>query len=545
LINDFVSILPSAIIPFAIIFFTFFDLKSNTYFTQHPDFHWYAKFCQGIWESGNENNFGESNILFPESHNGVTPYHYFELWLTILFGNIFSISFVKSLLLIVCPLIQTACILGVLELFALYKLNKNISISIILAATLLFVTPIYFNFYENFELMKYTEGLKITSPFGIGRKYSIIVAFGLLSVVLFLKDYKASALIVLISLPVVYIGTLPGICIGTFLFFMILGIYKRSFYYLKIGFLSTIPSLIVLLFYWFLTLNITQSHLKSESVFTEVINGKLTFYDLKLRFFTAFFPIVRLFIMSIPYFLILASFIFFLKQKFSLKEKTILLVVTSTIVSGAAAAGLALNLPHSNQFFYNVIPLYNVLIVLLIISKILIQNTKWKYVLLFPIAFFMIYSTISHLKFQNNNFTSIDYNFKINFKRIITKILENETHPRIGYLLENDSNFDHTIEQHLSPVAFTRFADSRPIAVCLNRCLDLNKYENSMWPFWFYCKNNSTLDYPSLVNRFIKKFNFQFLCLPTSKLPLIKFPYRTLTRDQGYVFIKVHYKKNS
>ena len=519
---------------FSIVCLSVFDFTTSSFQIQHPDFHWYAKFSHGMYFSGHENSIGDMNHFFPKELDGMSPYHYFELWINAFFANLFSISYVNSLLLITYPILQFTCFLGVSEIVKNFHNHKsNYFLITLISFGLLFVSPIYFDFYENYELLKYGKAICHSNPMGFSRKYATIFIFGVLSMFLYLKNREKESLIFLSLIPVLSIGTLPGTLIGLFLFFTAKAIISKSWKYLLYGFLLTIPSILILTVYKINALEATAGHIEENSILVDFLNNRLNY---KAHFFAIIFPLARVLLFFSPFFLILV--IFSLKKRIDNREMEFLFLGLSVLFSGALSAGLALKLLHSNQLLNNILPLINVVVITFICSKIIDFEKTYKILILSPLILYHLVLTYSYLNQENHNFSDSKIAFSQFFKNKIIASIKTKRQPKIGYIFEDDSFFNMTIEQHQTPLAFANFSNSQPIVTNLNKCSSFEGYDNFYWPFNFYCQKRKNLSYREQLNGFVNQFRIDYLLISKNRLSEILSPYKIVANEKNVYFVK-------
>jgi poly(A) polymerase len=88
---------------------------------------------------GNENKEMLKNFMFPEMFEGVSPYHYFELWLTGFFSTLYNISSLKIILLVTYPILKGTFLIAIFSVFEQFGILKF--------KHYLFDYKIYNNFY--------------------------------------------------------------------------------------------------------------------------------------------------------------------------------------------------------------------------------------------------------------------------------------------------------------------------------------------------------------------------------------------------------------
>jgi hypothetical protein len=158
-----------------------------------------------------------------ESHNpevfhkvSLTPYHYFELWLNALLSEFSGITSLISLKLITIPLLQSIVFFGYIEFLKPYNIGKLQYWLFALLATL----------FSGFQpwFYKFIPLLSESDTFLIGfftPKVLCIIIFIQAILILYTKNKKDHAVLVLSCLPMVSIATAPGILIGSCCFLVI------------------------------------------------------------------------------------------------------------------------------------------------------------------------------------------------------------------------------------------------------------------------------------------------------------------------------------
>jgi hypothetical protein len=500
---------------------TFFQNESFIYQNQHPDFLWYAKFAEGIFHSGNENYFGDCNLLFPIKFNGQNPYHYFELWLNSLIANWFSISNLKCLLLITFPTLQLICVLGISELISTLS-GKKVSIftRIPLSLLFLYVSPFYFSFYENFELLNYNPGICNTSPLGFGKKYAPVFLFLLSSLLLYINKRKKEALIVITFLPILSIGVLPGISFGFFTYFIFQFYLTKQRKELKNAFFSIIPSISILVYYQINTLQVTDTVIQNENFIAIISKNGLDINLIKTFVFRLIFPFIRVIFFSLPYLVLIFTLFKVNKIKFTNLDFKLVMITLLILSGGTIGATIAYDLPDSGQLLYNVLPALNLLIIYFLIKSISKHNYLPTIIIMLFIGLINYYNNSTYLAKQNQTHESLSRNFSSIFKNNILSEIDKTENPKIGYFYEKNISFPIDYELGKSPIVFTKYSKKNPLTVCLNDPSKKDKsYYNSMWPFYIFWEKDKT-SYASSINRFVEEFNITHLLIPKDTMVL-------------------------
>jgi hypothetical protein len=299
------------------------------------------------------------------------------------------------------------------------------------------------------------------------------------------------------------------------------------------GFLATIPSILILILYKINSLDATAGHIEENSILADFIQNRLNY---KAHFFAFIFPFTRTILFYSP--ILLTILIFSTKQRCEDRERDLLLISICILFSGAFSAGLALKLLHSNQLLNNILPLINVAVLTFICAKMIDFVKMYKILVLSPIIVYLLVLTYSFLNQENHNFSDSKISFSQSFENKILASIELKKQPKIGYMFEDDSFFNMTIEQHRTPLAFANFSNSQPVITNLNKCSSFEGYDNFYWPFNFYCQKRKNLSYDEQLNRFIDKYNIEYLLIPEERLVDLDFHYQIITKENKLVFIK-------
>ncbi len=367
------------IIPVIIIQFLLqFDLSKFTPFLPSADILEYATFANSMAQYGNENKYEALSHLYPHLFSGISPYHYYEIWFTSLLGNITGKSYALLLQLVVYPYLIWLFILGILSVFEHY--TSKISIKVYaLCFLLLFIGPVYLSIYESifndgdfFSSTVFTVPgfVKQTLAFSYyGQKHLPVYIFGILSFLfLFRQNYTSSILIGLLT-SVCSFGTFPGVFGAFGLLFLFKKELQTKFNFIIFLMIGLISVLIMSSFKLGINPEISQK--------TFYFHDFLKYLNLKgeiLRIFTKIAgPFLWLTILYFPFFIL---FYLYRKLIFGVKELKLLYILISLIfIAGTIFISLVQGL-NSDQFLTNLIPLFNVGIILTIIHLYFQLNSK-------------------------------------------------------------------------------------------------------------------------------------------------------------------------
>jgi hypothetical protein len=450
----------------------FYDFKSEfIYADLHHDFHAYAKHSQYLILTGNENYFREANYFFNQKMSGVTPYHYFELWLNGVISWGFKISTLKGIMLITFPLLQTIAAIGIFELIKKHtQIQKyNFFLALIFLMALIFIQPIYFWFYDHYELLKYHQGMVNSSVFSFGRKYGAIFIFSILALDFFIDAKQKMGIISLSALSILSIGILPGMTFGIPVGCLGLYFWKRkNFELLKWSFLPFILGIMILLFYKIFTVEETKNLIQGHSLISSILTEGLSILYIKTFLFSSSFPLLRLMIGVTVYVLIILFVNRFSKSN-KKNELIIIIIITSSVLFMAScASAMANGLPDSGQLFINTTPLLNALLIIIFI--ILLRNYEKKIQIIAILTIITGYNVTNNLiynKLMNSYQTQSSPLIPPKFKTDVCEYLIKVQNPIIGVVYKNDILLPH-FDFYTSPSLFLDFSDENPICVNLS-----------------------------------------------------------------------------
>ncbi len=498
----------------------FYDFNSEfIYADLHHDFHAYAKHSQFLILTGNENCFREANYFFNEKMSGVSPYHYFELWLNGMISWMFNISNLKAIMLLTFPLLQTTAAIGIFELIKKHTVNQknNFFLCLTFLIALIFIQPIYFWFYDHYELLKYHQGMVNSSIFSFGRKYGAIFIFSILALDFFIDGKQKLGVISITALSILSIGILPGITFGipiacAVLFFL----NKKNNDLLKWSFIPLILGITILLFYKIFTVEETKNLIQGRSLISSILRDGINFQYIKIFFFSSFFPFLRLMI-GIGVYVSIILFVYRYSKPSKKNELISVIIITfSVLFMASCAAGMAYGLPDSGQLLINANPLLNALLVITFI--ILFRNYEkknWIIAILIITAGYNLRNNLNYGKLMNFYQTQSSAKIPTKFKRDVFEILNKESNPMVGVIYKNDVILPH-FEFYTSPSLFLDFSDSNPI--CVNLCSpdryifdSITKSFRFNHPFFIFSEQKKGLNSNEQKQSFVEDYNINYI----------------------------------
>ena len=368
-----------SIIPIIIIQFLLqFDLSKLTPFLPSADILEYATFASSMSQFGNENKYEALSHLYPQLFSGVGPYHYYEIWFTSLLGNLTGKSYALLLQLVVYPYLIWLFILGILSVFEHYTTKITIK-EYTLCFLFLFIGPVYLSIYQTifndgdfFSSTVFTVPgfVKQTLAFSYyGQKHLPVYIFGILSFLFLLrKDYTNSILIGLMT-SVCSFGTFPGIFGAFGLLFLFKKELHTKFNFILFCVIGLISILIMSSFKMGINTEISQK--------TFYFHDFLKYLNLKGEMIRLVTKIIVPFLwLTILYFPFIILFYDNRKLIFGEKEfKWLYLLTGGLFISGSLFISLVQGL-NSDQFLTNLIPLFNIVIILTIIYLYIKSSSK-------------------------------------------------------------------------------------------------------------------------------------------------------------------------
>jgi len=322
------------------------------------DSFYYAEISKLLIQTGIENSRSNYNLV-GQSYHFSTPYHYYDLWLNGIVGQIFNLNFTLSLYLIVYSFFSGIFLIGILSCTENAGSVKWKTIAFLIL--LLFVSGIHFS--ENLPgLANYYAWMPGITERCYGGKLIPVYCFALCSLILFVLNKKTrSGLIVLLCLPVISISTAPAVLSGLFIY-CIYKLFKkenRTFYFRMLAY-TVIISGCIFMFYHFQTDSL--SHLLDKSLISYTDLTNISFFRIKfylVELFLKSYPVPFLFLLNHLPFILPLCFLFF-KKGVDSQFKSILSLFTIFWFTGLITYNTFYLMDESHQFFTNMIVLWYV-----------------------------------------------------------------------------------------------------------------------------------------------------------------------------------------
>ena len=490
----------------------------------HWDFISYFQNSLSLNSSGNENTLGLVNNFYPDIFSYSTPYHYMEIWLNVFFVSVLKINGFKCLLFITYTILNSTCVLGIISLLDLI-LNKklNFFIAFVFAFILSFLEPIYFSFYENYEILKYNDGICNTSFFGHGKKYSTTYIFSIFFVRFFIKKNMHAPLY---FVPLISIGSFGGVY-----FFCVIKVIKDKLRNKKTSLIYLIIPAFIITFYFLNILQIPEKYKETTSIYLLdlILNNEINFAKLKPIIFNFIFPLFRTIFFLSPFVIITL----FLNRKKEPREFKLLLVGLLILIGGSITAAIFYGLTDNSQFLYNCIPIFNVIMICYIIAVFNANKKTLAAVVIVIILFFNIFNNFDFYK-KMSNYNDFHY-VSNNFSKKAINYLDSTykwSNYNIGYLYKEKKEINMLSERGNNPAIYLNYCNSNPAIVCLNKAIfsneaSVNHQSKSFSPDYVFEKENNGYS----LEKMIEKFNIKVIICEGDNVKLRNLNFKKVFKD--------------
>lgn len=220
--KEFLFYLTSVFLPGTVFFIweAIFTFKTGTfsYSISPSDFQHYSEISSALSTSGQENIFGAKNLLM-DDYLGNTPYHYFELWFNNGVSNIFNTINIVTLMSVTYPIFYWVAYIGICSIWESYN---NVSVSQkILSILFLGLGGIFFMFYKQIPYLGAGQLLCAVPLDTYYRKFIIYYPFTIAAFLFFRYNKINYAIVSILCLPIISIGSFPGIITSIILFVLV------------------------------------------------------------------------------------------------------------------------------------------------------------------------------------------------------------------------------------------------------------------------------------------------------------------------------------
>jgi hypothetical protein len=436
---------------------------------------------------GIENRTSLLAEFYPKLFNGVQPYHYYELWLNAMITTFFGGSYVTNLLFVTYPLLLWLYVLVLLALMEHFQLLKY---RYLLLPICLFAGPLYIGVYEAllndgnffdsavFTIPGFVKQTFVYSYFG--QKHLPVYIFSVLFVLGILKKDYRLLFFAFTSLLISSVGVFPGVVCAVFIGFLLL--IKRNKKYVSFFLPFLFFVIIYFSFFAFFGYGVSKEVSTKTSYFNyflECLNWKGEVLRVVQK---VFFPISWFFILYLPYLLLVKLFRVQLSKRLL---SLVYLVVLSYL--GSALLTLILYGLNSDQFITNLLPLYNVvLITILMYSMRSLLATFQKNAFYLFITLLFCFSIV-------NSYQVFSFHFLPSFKRINKEVYSDHSQKQLLSSLKQHPPiyitylFSDSIIEKFHPVLQYPYL---PAKFCMDNNYFL--YLNINYPYYTYPFSSSS-----------------------------------------------------
>lgn len=197
---------------------THYQSLTNSGVVQYKDLIFYADLSQNLVYNGNENQVLFANEWFSEL-NGITPYHYFELWINALVGSI-SGNYLHSFIFITNSWFLILTWLGFSAIASRIRKSENVA-NLLIGFAGIWLLSFSGSLFSETGMWKYADALTYSPSMVIFQKTAVIYPFFLAAWILWLNNKIMLARITLLFLPVVSVTMAPAVILS-------LGIFSLS-----------------------------------------------------------------------------------------------------------------------------------------------------------------------------------------------------------------------------------------------------------------------------------------------------------------------------
>jgi len=259
-IKDILLLFAGATFLFLFRVYQLYNFDGSIPLTPHADIVYYANLIDFLLRFGYENS--SIDTIYPQ---GVSPYHYYDIWFGAGLVYLLKLNSALVLELIVYTTGPFLIWLGVISTFSHFKTIKYIDILFSFFGVI--AIGIYFNCYTHIAFMN-NIGVYATNSLNYNKLFPIYL-FSLAFLNFYFSKRYVEALICAICIPFVFISTAIGVFSGLFLFL----IYTKVFLKRKINLEMLILLLSAVFIYLFYKLQpAIETHVSTDfsSIFREI-----------------------------------------------------------------------------------------------------------------------------------------------------------------------------------------------------------------------------------------------------------------------------------
>jgi hypothetical protein len=360
----------------------FYGIYGNYLVIPHTDYGTYAKITNYLEHYGIENNYLE--YIYPDKF-GVRPYHYYEIWLNLVFSKFFNTSHFYNYTMITSSYGLWVLCIGLIAIIEIF--NKKIeSKHVLLAFISTFCIGFSTSFYQKFKFLQVVE--VFTTNAWSYQKLFPIYWFIIAAFLSWNYKNKIHSLIFLLCLPIVFISTAPSILLTLIIYSLYIKIKKIENFekIIKINYLTLFVFGYIAVFYYFSKTEAGGFDLQSSLLKLGNLNHIKTSVNIIVG------TSLQIIILLLPYiFILIINF----NQKIIRTENLSKIIIPITIYLMGLFSWAALNnTTHAVQLFSNIsIPLINIGIYYLILYIFINSEKNLKYIInLIVLSFLLIFN---------------------------------------------------------------------------------------------------------------------------------------------------------
>lgn len=342
----------------------------------HNDILHYLSISESLNLFGQENIYKFKNGLFPDFH-GITPYHYFDLWLNASVVSIFGLKSFMAWELITGPVLLSLLAVGFISL---YESQSELGLKGILFS-------FGFLFYGGLPIEIRSLSIWTINPF-LFWKGIVVYLFFILFILFFYSKRRYLAIGSLLTLSWLFPTAAPGIYIGLCFYFAYM-LYRRdkSWNYVQIFSLIFVSALSYFIFFKifgsrgipqayqsFLSFETTQVYLAIKSYASQLITIVVRYV----------LPLCLLFLFDKS-----------LLKRFSTSEKQVLSILLATGVSGLLFSGFFKDSVIASQFGLNILAPGLIIVSFFAFQKVLDSGNEGNYRKAFIILLLIVSTGLS------------------------------------------------------------------------------------------------------------------------------------------------------
>ena len=348
------------------------------YLLNYNDKVYYSNISMMLGLTGQENRNGINNLL-DFNYHGLEPYHYFEMWLNAMLSSVYGSLHFVTLYLLTYTLTNFIVVLGIFALTErMCKVNLRIQVCVFM---FLFTGGLYF-------FNKFTSQSDYQLNFGesplelLGERFAAYYFFVLLSFLFYLSNYTTLAFLSLLIIPVISIGTLPGLIGALFLFLPLAAYFHKvtGKQFLRMSAYLLVLLLAMYIFYRVGGNTSMSPYFKRRIGYYTDLSGyhfrsiKIVIIELGFRIFC--FPF-KSFWLHLP-FICIACLLFF-NQNIKKPFRGLFLLTSLVYLSSLLAYGLFYKFPEAIQFYTNNLAFLNVFFLFSMITFFFAERPTGKY----------------------------------------------------------------------------------------------------------------------------------------------------------------------